>query len=202
MGLEPAKFANRKDMKNKNRCSWVKLDNPLSISYHDNEWGVPCFDDNKLFEMLVLEGAQAGLSWETILKKRENYRKAFDDFNPTKIATYQNAKIEELLHNAGVVKNKLKINSAIKNAKVFLAIQKEVGSFSNYIWSFTNKKIIKNRFEDYSKAPAKTELSDKISKDLKKRGMSFVGSTIMYAYLQAIGIVNDHQMDCFCKDKT
>ncbi len=186
-------------MENKTRCSWVKLANPLSVSYHDKEWGVPCFDDNKLFEMLILEGAQAGLSWETILNKRENYRRAFDNFSPNKIATYQDDKIAELLNNPGIVRNKLKIKSAIKNAKVFLKIQQEAGSFSDYIWSFTDKKIIKNNFEDYTKAPTKTELSDKISKDLKKRGMSFVGSTVIYAYLQAIGIVNDHQINCFCR---
>ncbi len=183
---------------NKIRCSWVKLDNPLSVDYHDTEWGIPCFDDGKLFEMLILEGAQAGLSWETILNKRENYRKAFDNFNPNKIAEYQESKIEKLLQNSGIVRNKLKIKSAIKNAKVFLEIQQKFGSFSDYIWAFTNGKIIKNNFEDYSKAPTKTALSDKISKDLKRRGMSFVGSTIMYAYLQSIGVVNDHQKNCFC----
>ncbi|PIE99122.1 MAG: DNA-3-methyladenine glycosylase I [Treponema sp.] len=183
----------------KNRCSWVKLDSSLSVHYHDNEWGVPCFNDNKLFEMLILEGAQAGLSWQTVLKKRENYRKAFDNFNPKKISKYQNSKIQELLSNSGIIRNKLKINSAINNAKVFLNIQKELGSFSNYIWSFTDNKVIKNNFENYNNTPTKTELSDSISKDLKNRGMTFVGSTIIYAYLQAIGVVNNHQMDCFCR---
>ncbi len=182
------------------RCSWVALNNPLSVAYHDNEWGVPCFDDHKLFEMLILEGAQAGLSWETILKKREHYREAFDNFNPKKISEYQESKRAELLENAGIVRNRLKINSAITNAQVFLAIQREFGSFSDYIWSFSNGKVIENNFEDYSQAPTKTALSEHISKDLTKRGMSFVGSTIMYAYLQAVGIVNDHQTNCFCRN--
>ncbi len=180
------------------RCSWVNLNNPLSIAYHDNEWGVPCFDDNKLFEMLMLESAQAGLSWQTILNKRENYRLAFDNFNPNKIANYNEEKINELLQNSGIVRNKLKINSAIKNAKVFLHIQQEFGSFSTYLWQFVDNKAIKNCYEDYSKAPTKTPVSDIISQDLKKRGMSFVGSTIIYAYMQAVGLVNDHQVDCFC----
>ncbi len=187
-------------MKNINRCSWVNLDNALSIEYHDNEWGVPCYDDNKLFEFLILEGAQAGLSWNTILNKRENYRKAFDNFNPQKIAKYDETKINELLENVGIVRNKLKIKSAINNAKIFLEIQKEFDSFSKYIWSFTNNKVIKNNFDDYSNAPRKTALSDSISKDLKNRGMSFVGTTIIYAYLQAIGVVNDHQQNCFCRN--
>ncbi len=199
MDLEPVKFVSHENMKNKNRCSWVNLKNPLSVNYHDNEWGVPCFDDNRLFEMLVLEGAQAGLSWETILKKRENYRKAFDNFNPSIVSKYQDDKIEQLLDNSGIVRNRLKINSAVKNASVFLCIQREFGSFSDYIWSFTKKKIIKNQFEDYSKIPKKTELSDTISKELQKRGMSFVGSTIIYSYLQSVGIVNDHQINCFCR---
>ncbi len=185
-------------MTTKNRCSWVNLNNPLSIAYHDNEWGVPCFDDNKLFEMLILESAQAGLSWETILNKRENYRLAFDNFNPNKIANYDEEKISELLQNSGIVRNKLKINSAIKNAKVFLQIQQEFGSFSTYLWQFVDNKAIKNCYKDYSKAPTKTPVSDIISQDLKKRGMNFVGSTIIYAYMQAVGLVNDHQVDCFC----
>ncbi len=186
-------------MNTKKRCSWVNLNNPSSINYHDNEWGKPCFNDNKLFEMLILEGAQAGLSWETILNKRENYRKAFDNFNPKKIAKYNNDKVEKLLQNKGIVRNKLKINSAIKNAKIFLEIQKEFGSFSNYIWAFTDNKTIINHFDDYSLTPTQTDVSNKISKKLKKRGMNFVGSTIIYAYMQAIGMVNDHQNDCFCK---
>ncbi|MDP8099105.1 DNA-3-methyladenine glycosylase I [Pasteurella atlantica] len=186
-------------MKTKRRCSWVNLDNSLSVQYHDTEWGKPEFDDRKLFEMLILEGAQAGLSWNTILNKRENYRIAFDHFNPQKIAKYDEKKIAELLQNSGIVRNKLKINSAVKNAKVFLDIQQEFGSFSNYIWAFVKNKPIKNHIQDYAQTPAMTPLSDKISKDLKKRGMSFVGSTIIYAFMQAVGMVNDHQTDCFCR---
>ncbi len=188
-------------MENKIRCSWVKLNNPLSVDYHDNEWATPCFNDRKLFEMLILEGAQAGLSWETILNKRENYRKAFDNFNPTKIAKYKESKIEELLGNSGIIRNKLKINSAIKNAKAFLTIQQEFGSFSDYIWNFVDNQPIQNDFKDMSEIPTQTALSNKISKDLKKRRMTFVGSTIIYAYLQAIGIVNDHLKNCFCNKK-
>ncbi len=183
----------------KKRCSWVNLENPLSIDYHDKEWGVPCFDDRKLFEMLILEGAQAGLSWNTILNKREAYREAFDYFDVEKVALYDEDNIEKLLTNKGIVRNRRKISSAIKNAKVFLEIQGEYGSFSKYIWSFTDGKIIKSDFEDYSLAPTKTELSDEISKDLKVRGMSFVGSTIIYAYLQAIGVVNEHERGCAFK---
>ncbi|MDP8171094.1 DNA-3-methyladenine glycosylase I [Pasteurella skyensis] len=184
-------------MKTKRRCSWVNLDNSLSVQYHDTEWGKPEFDDRKLFEMLILEGAQAGLSWNTILNKRENYRIAFDYFDPQKIAKYDEKKIAELLQNSGIVRNKLKINSVVKNAKVFLDIQQEFGNFSNYIWAFVKNKPIKNHIQDYAQAPAMTPLSDKISKDLKKRGMSFVGSTIIYAFMQAVGMVNDHQTDCF-----
>ncbi len=186
-------------MKTKNRCSWVKLDNPLYVAYHDMEWGMPVYDDAKLFEMLVLESAQAGLSWETILNKRENYRKAFDGFNPRKIAKYDTEKVAELLQNAGIVRNRLKIHSAIRNAKVFLKIQEEFGSFSAYIWGFVGRKPIQNHFKNSSEVPAKTALSDTISKDLKKRGMNFVGSTIIYAYMQSIGMVNDHEKDCFCR---
>lgn len=180
------------------RCSWAELNNHLSIEYHDNEWGIPCFDDNKLFEMLILEGAQAGLSWHLILNKRQNYKIAFDNFDPKKVGEYTEEKINELLNNDGIVRNKLKINSVVRNAKVFLKIQEEYGSFSDYIWSFTNNKIINNDYECFSQAPTKTELSFKISKDLKKEGMIFVGETIIYSYLQSIGIVNDHQRNCFC----
>ncbi len=179
------------------RCQWVNLKNDLYIHYHDEEWGVPVYDDVKLFEMLILEGAQAGLSWETVLNKRENYKKAFDNFNPKIVALYGEKKEAILLQNEGIIRNKLKIKSTIKNAKVFLQIQKEFGNFSDYIWKFTEFKVVKNRFEALSDLPSKTDLSDKISKDLKKRGMNFVGSTIIYAYLQAIGIVNDHQVSCF-----
>ncbi len=184
-------------IKTKNRCSWVNLDNPLSVAYHDNEWGKPCFDDNKLFEMLVLESAQAGLSWQTILNKRENYRLAFDNFNPERIACYTDSDMEKLLQNKGIIRNKLKIQSVINNAKIFLQIQKEYGSFSDYLWRFVDFQPIHHYHEDYSQAPITTPLSDKISKDLKKRGMKFIGSTIIYAYIQAIGMVNDHQADCF-----
>ncbi len=184
-------------MKNKQRCAWVNPDKSLDVEYHDKQWGVPVFDDNMLFEMLILEGAQAGLSWTTILKKRENYKKAFDNFNPQKVAQYDQDKEDELLQNKGIVRNKLKIKSAIRNAKVFLDIQKEFGSFSDYIWSFVENNPIQNNFENISEIPTKTELSDKISKDLKKRGMNFVSSTITYAFMQSIGMVNDHEVNCF-----
>ncbi len=181
----------------KKRCGWVNLSNPLYIEYHDKEWGVPSHDERYLFEMLILEGAQAGLSWETVLKKRENYRKAFNNFDAKKIARYNAKKIESLMTNEGIIRNRLKINSATKNAKVFLQIQKEFGSFERYLWDFVNHKPIQNKFKTWKDLPAKTELSDTLSKDLKKRGMSFVGSTILYAYLQAVGLVNDHEMGCF-----
>ncbi|OJV66603.1 MAG: DNA-3-methyladenine glycosylase [Clostridiales bacterium 38-18] len=179
------------------RCAWLNLDNPLYVDYHDEEWGVPVHEDAKLFEMLILEGAQAGLSWETILKKRENYRNAFDGFDVEKISGYDDIKIEALLQNEGIVRNRLKVKSTVKNAQVFIAIQKEYGSFDKYLWQFVNNEPILNYFTSLSEVPAKTSLSDLISKDLKKRGMSFVGSTIIYAYLQAVGVVNDHTIDCF-----
>ncbi|MDP8162319.1 DNA-3-methyladenine glycosylase I [Pasteurella skyensis] len=188
-------------MQNKQRCAWVNLDNKLDVEYHDTQWGVPVFDDRLLFEMLILEGAQAGLSWATILKKRESYKQAFDNFDVQKVAKYDDKKIQALLQNSGIVRNKLKINSAIKNAKAFIEIQKEFGSFSKYIWRFVDNKPIKNQFNNISEIPATTELSDIISKDLKKRGMSFVGSTIIYAFMQAVGMVNDHQTDCFLYKK-
>jgi len=166
-------------------------------NYHDNEWGVPMHDDNQLFEVLILDGTQAGLSWTTILNKRENYRKAFDNFDIQKVAKYGDKKIKSLLNNAGIVRNKLKIASAIRNANVFIKIQKEFGSFDKYIWAFVNNIPIQNKHKNLSDCPAKTELSDKISKDLKARGMNFVGSTIIYAILQTIGMVNDHTIDCF-----
>ena len=181
----------------KHRCGWVSPKNELYIKYHDEDWGVPVHEDQKLFEMLILEGAQAGLSWETVLKKRENYKKAFDYFDPQKVAKYDEKKIEELLQNEGIIRNRLKINSAIQNAKVFLKIQKEFGSFDKYIWGFVKGKPIQNTFKSFSDIQAKTELSDKISKNLKERGMNFVGSTIVYAFMQSIGIVNDHEVDCF-----
>lgn len=181
----------------KKRCAWVNPNNDLYVKYHDIEWWIPVYDDKILFEFLILEWAQAGLSWETILKKRENYRKAFDNFEVKIIANYDENKQKELLNNPGIVRNKLKIKSAIKNAQVFIKIQKEFWSFSKYLWNFSNWKVIQNNFKNISEIPVKTELSDNISKDLKKRWMNFVGSTIIYAYLQAVWVVNDHTIDCF-----
>jgi DNA-3-methyladenine glycosylase I len=178
------------------RCEWAG-DDPLMKNYHDEEWGVPKRDDRRLFEDLVLDGAQAGLSWMTILRKRGNYREAFDNFDPAKVAAYDEIKIEELLQNPGIIRNRQKINSAIKNAKAFLKVQEEFGSFDAYIWGFVGGKPIQNNWQTMSELPAKTELSETISKDLKKRGFSFVGPTITYAFMQAIGIVNDHTVDCF-----
>ena len=175
------------------RCSWVNS-NPLYIKYHDEEWGVASYDDRYLFEMLVLESFQAGLSWECILNKRENFRRAFDNFDYKIIAEYDDAKIIELLNDRSIIRNRLKINAAINNAKVFMNIQKEFGSFSNYIWKFTNYKQIVHNIVITSNS-----LSDRISLDLKKRGMKFVGTTIIYSYLQAIGVVNDHDKNCFKK---
>jgi DNA-3-methyladenine glycosylase I len=180
----------------KNRCEWCGTD-PLYVKYHDEEWGVPVHDDQKLFEMLILEGAQAGLSWITVLKKRDNYRKAFNDFDAVKISKYSEKKIEKLLMNPGIIRNRLKINSTVENAKAFLKIQKEFGSFDRYIWQFVGGKPIKNKFKTLSDLPAKTEISDAMSKDLMKRGFKFVGSTICYAFMQATGMVNDHVKDCF-----
>lgn len=185
----------------KNRCSWANLNNELYVKYHDEEWGVPVFDDRVLFEFLILEWAQAGLSWETVLKKRENYRAAFDGFDYEKVAKYWDKKIQQLLCNEWIIRNKLKINSAIKNAKAFIQIQKEFWSFSDYLWGYVWGKQIANSPKDSWEVPVSTDLSDAISKDLKKRGMSFVGTTIMYAYLQAVGVVDDHVVNCFCKKK-
>lgn len=182
------------------RCDWVNLSNynqDYYIDYHDKEWGTPTYDDRALFELIVLEGMQAGLSWSTILKKRDAFRKAFDNFDYKKVAKYDERRIEKLMKNEGIIRNRLKINSAINNAKVFMEIRKEFGTFSNYVWGFVGHKPIVNRWESLKEIPAKTELSDIISKDLKKRGMNFVGSTIMYAYMQSIGMVNDHQTKCF-----
>lgn len=179
-----------------NRCPWC-LKDELYVKYHDEEWGVPVHDDAKHFEFLVLESAQAGLSWFTILKKRENYRKAYDNFDAAKVSQYDEHKIEELMQNAGIIRNRLKIESSISNAKGFLEIQKEFGSFDNYIWSFTDNKVVKNHWNDISEVPAVSELSDRVSKDLKKRGFKFLGSTIIYAHLQATGIINDHLTSCF-----
>lgn len=185
-------------MTKKIRCYWC-LSDPLYIKYHDEEWGIPIHDDKKLFEFLILEGAQAGLSWLTVLRKRENYRKAFDNFDFKKIAKYDEKKVEELLGNEGIIRNKLKIRSSILNAQKFIEIRKEFGSFDNYLWSFLGGKHnpIVNTFTELSQIPAKTDLSDKISKDLAKRGFKFVGSTIIYAYIQAIGMVNDHVESCW-----
>ncbi|MDD3721213.1 MAG: DNA-3-methyladenine glycosylase I [Lutibacter sp.] len=180
----------------KTRCGWCKND-PLYMAYHDTEWGVPVFADNKLFEFLILETFQAGLSWITILRKRENFRKAFDNFDYKKIANYSEAKYEELLLDAGIIRNRLKIKATISNAVSFMEVQQEFGSFSNYIWSFTNGKPIKNNRKNLSEIPATTKLSDIISKDLKKRGFKFVGSTVVYAHMQATGMINDHVIDCF-----
>ncbi len=184
----------------KKRCTWSEK-NEKEKKYHDTEWGKPIFDDRLLFEFLILEGAQAGLSWSTILNKRENYRTAFDNFDANKIAKYTHKKIDELLQNSGIVRNKLKINATITNAKLFLEIQKEYGSFSKYIWGFVNHKPIQNCFKTASEVPAKTKISDIMSKELKKKGFKFIGSTICYAFMQATGMVNDHTTDCFRYDE-
>lgn len=181
----------------KKRCAWVDLKNELYVKYHDEEWGVPVHDDRVLFEMLCLEGAQAGLSWYTILKRRQNYKIAFDNFDTQNIIDYNAAKITELLNNPGIIRNKLKINSVINNARIFISIQQEFGSFDAYIWNFVDNKPINNHFKSLKELPTKTELSDKITQGLKKRGMKFIGSTIMYAYMQSIGMVNDHTVDCY-----
>lgn len=183
--------------KNLKRCTWCEGLYDDYVKYHDEEWGVPVHDDRKHFEFLILEGAQAGLSWSTILKRRDGYRKAFADFDPVLVAEYGDAKYESLLQDPSIIRNRLKIRSAINNAKKFLEIQKEFGSFDSYIWKFTGGKPLVNSWEKMSDIPAKTELSDRVSKDLKKRGFNFVGSTIIYAHLQATGIVNDHEVSCF-----
>lgn len=177
------------------RCSWAR--NELAIQYHDTEWGVPLHDDRGLFEFIILEGAQAGLSWDTILAKRENYRKAFDNFDPVKVAQYSESKQAKLLDNPGIIRNRLKIASAISNAKAFLKVKNEFGSFDAYIWSFVGGKPIDGKRKEMRDIPTKTEVSDALSKDLKKRGFKFVGSTIMYAFMQATGMVNDHVSTCF-----
>ena len=175
------------------RCAWART--PLSVAYHDQEWGVPLHDDTGLFEFLVLEGAQAGLSWETILNKRENYRAAFDGFNPVKIAKYKERKVEALMNNSGIIRNRLKINSAITNARAFLDVTREFGSFDAYVWRFVDGKPLRRKRGQ--PVPARTELSDLLSKDLSRRGFKFVGSTICYAFMQAVGMVNDHDLACF-----
>ena len=183
-------------MKAKTRCPWPS-DDKLMIKYHDKEWGVPLHNDRKLFEFLILEGFQAGLSWRTILYKRENFRKAFDSFDFNKVAKYNKKKINSLLKDAGIIRNKLKVEGAVANAKAFLKVRKEFGTFDKYIWSFVNGKPIQNTFNSLKEIPARTELSDKISEDLKRRGFKFVGSTIVYAHMQATGMVNDHLAICY-----
>jgi DNA-3-methyladenine glycosylase I len=178
------------------RCAWANGD-VLNINYHDTEWGVPVYDDRLLFEFLILEGMQAGLSWLTILKKRENYRQCFDHFEAEVVARYNQRKINQLLNNPGIVRNKLKIQAAVQNAKVFLQVQEEFGQFSNYIWQFVGGSPIQNRWENAQQIPVKTSVSDAMFKDLKKRGFKFVGSTICYAFMQAVGMVNDHITCCF-----
>lgn len=180
----------------KKRCGWCEGDT-LYEAYHDNEWGVPVYDDATLFEFLILETFQAGLSWITVLRKRENFRMAFNNFDYKKIANYKQDKINDLLQNTGIIRNKLKVNATVSNAQSFIKIQKEFGSFSSYIWGFIDKKRTKNRIVNYKNTPANTLLSDLISKDLKKRGFKFVGSTVVYAYMQATGMVNDHEINCF-----
>ena len=180
----------------KNRCEWSGSD-PLYLKYHDEEWGVPVHDDQKLFEMLILEGAQAGLSWITVLKKRENYRIAFDNFDVMKISNYSQKKIAKLLENPGIIRNRLKVNATVTNAIEYINVQKEFGTFDKYIWQFVDYKPINNKFKSMKDLPAKTDISDSMSKDLKKRGFKFVGSTICYAFMQAVGMVNDHTTDCF-----
>ena len=179
------------------RCIWAKDD--LNIEYHDNEWGIPQHNDRKLFEFLVLEGAQAGLSWSTILKRREGYRKAFSNFDPLKVSKYTAKHVEKLLDDKEIIRNRLKINSAINNAKHFLKIQEEFGSFDKYVWGFVNYKPIINNFKKLSDLPASTTISEKMSNDLRNRGFNFVGPTICYAFMQAVGMVNDHTIDCFIK---
>jgi len=180
----------------KHKCGWC-LGDDLYEAYHDKEWGVPVKDDDTLFEFLILETFQAGLSWITILRKRENFRKAFDNFDYKKIAKYDEVKKDKLLQDAGIVRNKLKVNATVTTARALIKVQEEFGSFSKYIWNFVDRKPIKNKIKNYKNAPANTELSDTISKDLKKRGFKFVGSTVVYAHMQATGMVNDHEMNCF-----
>lgn len=178
------------------RCSWVGAD-PIEMAYHDQEWGVPLHDDRRLFEFLILEGAQAGLSWKTILNKRENYRLAFDGFDPAVVARYGDDKQQELLSNPGIVRNRLKVNAAILNARLFLTVQEEFGSFDAYIWRFVDGQPVQNAWRSLADVPVHTPVSDRMSRDLKQRGFKFVGTTICYAFMQAVGMVNDHTVDCF-----
>ena len=179
------------------RCSWVNIDNALMLEYHDREWGVPVHDDRKHFEFLVLEAAQAGLSWSIVLNKREGYRRAFSQFDPEKVARFTKAKIDKLVADPGIIRNRMKIESAVKNARALLKVQEEFGSFDKYCWQFVDGKPRQNRWTTLRQLPAKTPESDKFSKDLKQRGFSFVGSTVIYAHMQAVGMVNDHLVDCF-----
>jgi len=181
----------------KKRCEWADVNFQAYIDYHDQEWGVPVHDDKVHFEFLILEGAQAGLSWSTILKKREGYREAFADFEVEAVAEFSPAEVEILLQNPAIIRNKLKVNAAVNNARCFMEVQKEFGSFDTYIWSFVGHKVIQNHWKSSAEVPATTPESDQMSKDLKKRGVKFVGSTIMYAYMQSMGMVNDHTVDCF-----
>lgn len=189
-------------MKNDNlvRCAWCGND-PLYMEYHDTEWGVPVYDDRKMFEFVVLEGAQAGLSWITILRRRENYRKAFADFDPKKVAKFTPEKVEELLLDVGIIRNRLKVKATVTNAIAFLEVAKEFGSFSNYLWGYFDNKVQVNNPKTMGDLPATTQMAEKISKDLKKRGFKFFGPTICYAHLQAVGIVNDHTVDCYRKNE-
>lgn len=180
----------------KKRCFWVDESSPIYTKYHDEEWGIPVYDDKKLFEMLLLETFQAGLSWIIILKKREAFREAFDGFAVEKVASYGEEKIEELMENAEIIRNRKKMTAAVNNAGIFMEIQREFGSFSKYLWGFTNGGVILNKDDCF---PVKTELSDRVSKDMKKRGMAFVGSVTIYSYLQSVGVVNDHELSCFCR---
>jgi DNA-3-methyladenine glycosylase I len=191
------KTAEKPPKAGKTRCRWVPLGDPDYVQYHDKEWGRPVHDDRLLFEMLILEGAQAGLSWSTILHKRANYQRLFAQFDPKKVARFDAAKKAKLLLDAGIVRNRLKVDSTVTNAQAFLEVQREFGSFDRYLWAFVNGRPLINGPTATSGVPARTELSDRISKDLKKRGFRFVGTTILYAYLQAVGVVNDHSRDCF-----
>jgi len=180
----------------KKRCFWVNESLPIYVKYHDEEWGVPVYDDEKLYEMFLLETFQAGLSWITVLNKREAFREAFDGFDPKKVGAYKEEKLNQLMNNPGIIRNRRKVEAAVKNTRIFMEIQKEFGSFSNYLWGYTGGKIIVNQDDNFQ---VKTDLSDQISKDLKKRGMSFVGSVTIYSYLQAVGVVNDHELGCVCR---
>lgn len=185
---------------NEIRCTWANMANPRYVAYHDHEWGVPCHDETTLFEMLNLEGAQAGLSWETILNKRDNYRAAFDGWDAEKIAAYDDAKVASLLADPGIVRNRLKVAAAINNAKAYLRLREEGGTLDDYLWSFVDHRPIVNDWPDGAR-PARTELSDRLSKDLARRGFKFVGSTIVYAYMQGIGMVDDHDRNCLCRKR-